>query len=74
MEAKREALVFDRVLLRTGGTWNVVSMDEFFDLPLSDRIRHVIDRSVAFQLDGRSVDQKEALAAIRRLRSEPTTR
>jgi hypothetical protein len=60
--------VFDRVLLKTPNGWEALGIEAFFDLPLSARIRHVIERTVAFQLDGRAVDQKEALAAIRRAR------
>jgi hypothetical protein len=57
------------VLLKQGDAWVEVTVDEFFALPLSKRIRHVIDRSVAFQRDGKEVDQKEALAHLRRMRA-----
>jgi hypothetical protein len=60
--------LFDRVLIREGGAWKQISLDEFFALPLSLRIRHVIERTVAFQLNGTEVDQREALAALRRAR------
>jgi hypothetical protein len=60
---------FDRVLLLRNEKWEPVSIDVFFALPLSQRIRHVIERTVAFQLRGSEVDQKEALAALRRLRA-----
>ncbi len=61
--------LFDRVLLQRDGSWQPVTVDAFFALPLSERIRHVIERTVAFQLRGAEVDQKEALAALRRLRA-----
>jgi len=60
--------LFDRVLLFRGGRWEALTVDEFFALPLSSRIQHVIERTVAFQLRGTEVDQKEALAALRRMR------
>ena len=65
--------VFNTVIVQTGGTWVPMSIEDFFALPLSTRIRHVIDRTVAFQLDGESVDQKDALAALRLLRVERKT-
>ena len=61
--------LFDRVLLQRAGKWQIVTIDEFFALPLSARIQHVIERTVAFQLRGAEVDQKEALAALRRMRA-----
>jgi hypothetical protein len=60
---------FDRVLVRSGADWRVLSPDEFFRLPLPERVRHVIQRTVTFQRGGRPVDQREALAALRRLRA-----
>lgn len=63
-----EAL-FDRVLLHQGENWVELTVDEFFALPLSHRIRHVIERTVSFKLRGIEVDQREALAALRRMRA-----
>jgi hypothetical protein len=40
------------------------------ELPLSTRIRHVIERTIVFHERGREVDQKQALAMLRRLRAE----
>ncbi|MGZ5970884.1 MAG: hypothetical protein ACXWP4_24600 [Polyangiales bacterium] len=57
------------MLLLRDQKWEPVSIEVFFALPLSERIRHVIERTVAFQLRGTEVDQKEALAALRRLRA-----
>lgn len=62
-------LLFDRVLLKQDGNWVELTVDEFFELPLSHRIRHVIERTVAFKLRGVEVDQREALAALRRMRA-----
>jgi eukaryotic-like serine/threonine-protein kinase len=41
----------------------------FFDLPLSDRIRHVIARTVVFLRQGVEVDRGEALAKMRERRA-----
>jgi hypothetical protein len=60
--------LFDRVLIREVAGWKQITLDEFFALPLSRRIRHVIERTVACQLNGAEVDQREALAALRRAR------
>ena len=59
--------VFDAVLLREDGVWKHYPPGEFLSLPLSVRIRHVIERTVRFQLDEQDVEQKAALAAIRQL-------
>lgn len=62
-------IVFDRILIERDGRWDAISLDEFFAFPLSQRIRHVIERKVRFQLAGVEVNQKDALASMRRLRA-----
>ena len=61
--------LFDGVLIFANGEWRPMTPEAFFDLPLSARIRHVIERTVVFRLNGVPVDQKQALAEIRRLRA-----
>lgn len=61
--------LFDTILLQRDGRWQAISIDSFFEIPLSQRIRHVIERTVRFQLRGAEVNQKEALASLRRLRA-----
>lgn len=43
------APAFDRVLTLSNGAWKPMSVGEFFELPLSVRIKHVIERTVAFR-------------------------
>lgn len=62
-------VLFDRVLLLRDGRHEVLTVDEFFALPLSQRIRHVIERTVTFKLGPTEVDHREALAALRRMRA-----
>ena len=71
MSAPAENLdaVFDSVLIDDGGGWRPISANDFFAIPLSRRIRHVLERTVSFRLKGVEVDRKDALAALRRLKS-----
>jgi hypothetical protein len=66
---RHSSQIFDRILLYRDGQIVQLSIEEFFGLPLDSRIRHVIQRTVTFELAGRPVDQKEALAALRLLRA-----
>jgi serine/threonine-protein kinase len=56
---------FDAVVLTDGPRPRRVSAEEFFALPLSARIQHVISRTVTFLKDGVEVDRQEALARMR---------
>jgi len=60
---------FDVVVIDSGGRRRTLSHGEFFALPLSDRIRHVIERSATFFKEGREVDRQAALARLRTLRA-----
>jgi hypothetical protein len=53
------------VVLTDGPRPRRVSAEEFFALPLSARIQHVISRTVTFLKDGVEVDRQEALARMR---------
>jgi serine/threonine protein kinase len=55
-------LPFDHVFLADGRR---LSAAAFFDLPLSERIQHVIARTVMFFRDGIEVDRQDALARMR---------
>jgi hypothetical protein len=57
-------LVLDRVII-SGPDRRDLSVAEFFRLPLSLRIRCVIERTATFYARGREVDRHEALAALR---------
>lgn len=56
---------FDLVLLETAGLRRRLTPNEFFALPLSERIRHVIERTATFMKDGREVDRQTALSRLR---------
>jgi hypothetical protein len=58
---------FDEILVRRDGDWYALSIAGFFELPLSLRISHVIERTIVFKRQGREVDQKAALAVLRRM-------
>lgn len=63
--------MFDRVLINTDGLWRATTEEEFSALPLEVRIRHVIKRTVVFQINGEPVEPREALAMLRRQYVEP---
>jgi hypothetical protein len=58
-------LVLDRVVISAPGERRDLSVPEFFRLPLSLRIRCVIERTATFYANGREVDRHAALAALR---------
>ncbi len=60
---------FDEAFIDVHGRVTRMTVDEFFALPISVRVRHVIERTVTFRLRGTVVDQKEALSAMRRFRT-----
>ncbi len=73
-EREERRSVFDTVFLREPSSWREITIDEFFELPLSERVRHVLERNVAFWRDGVEIDKKEALAVLRKLRAERNER
>ena len=62
---KQHTDVFDTVFIVVGGRRTELTPDEFFALPLSERIAHVIQRTVTFVKDGREVDRHLVLARLR---------
>jgi serine/threonine-protein kinase len=61
-------LPFDEVLLENDDGERRLSAEAFFELPLSERIRQVIERTVRFLRSGVEVDRQEALAQMRMMR------
>ncbi|MGH7440493.1 MAG: hypothetical protein ACRENE_32795 [Polyangiaceae bacterium] len=61
---------FDSVSICDGGVWQPIGVAEFFEIPLSRRIRHVLERTVRFSLRGVEIDRKDALASLRRTRTD----
>ena len=62
---KAGALPFDRVVLVEAGERRAMALDDFLSMPLPDKIRHILARSVEFYLGRTPVDRRAALAALR---------
>ena len=62
------AVPFDRVVLSEAGVQRTLSVKEFLALPLSQRIRVVLERKVAFYQDGAEIDRHVALDSLRTVR------
>ncbi len=62
-------LPFDRVVVTDGGTNRDLSPVEFFALPLAQRIRYIVQQQASFFADGESVDAREVLGQMRKIRA-----
>jgi hypothetical protein len=60
---------FDLVVLRNGGE-RKLSPDEFFALPLAERIKNVVSGKASFFAEGRAVDAREVLGSMRKQRAK----
>jgi hypothetical protein len=60
---------FDRVVLLDGASERTLSADEFFALPLAERIQYVVQQKAAFFDAETKVDAKQALSHLRKLRA-----
>ena len=61
-----EALPFDRVVVVDNGARLELTTAEFLRIRLQDRVRLILSRQVTFMGGDRPVDEKVALAALRR--------
>jgi hypothetical protein len=61
---------FDVVVVSDGSIRRNLSPEEFFALPLAERIQHVVQQRAAFFASGQPVEAKVALAQIRKLRTQ----
>lgn len=59
---------FDRVVVSDRDGQRQLTPGEFFALPLSSRIRMVLERTVTFYLGRVEIDRNAALEALRRIR------
>ena len=64
-EPSQLPLPFDGVLMPEDGARRRLTPEEFLALPLPVRILALLDDSLEFLQDGRPVDRKQALAALR---------
>lgn len=60
-----DALPFDEVRVSDASGSRTLTAAEFFRLPLSQRLRHVIAKTATFVCDGAEVDPQIALAQRR---------
>ncbi len=60
----------DRITITTDKGTRTIGVEEFLSLPVSERIGHVLSKTARFYANGEEIDGKEALAAVRALRSE----
>ena len=57
----------DRIVFHEPGRERSLTLDEYLATPLSERVRHVLARTVSFYKDGTAVDRQTALKALMRL-------
>lgn len=62
-------LPFDRVVIDDGGGTRDLTPEQFFSLPLAQRIQFVVEHRASFLSGEQRVDPKEALARIRQSRA-----
>jgi hypothetical protein len=51
------------------GTYSGVTVDQFLALPLEARLKHILDRTARFFVDGREVPAKEGMRLLREMTS-----
>lgn len=68
-EKKAVSYPFDQVVIAEAGQNRNLSPNEFFALPLAQRIQYVVQQKAVFLSAGQPVDSKEALSQMRRLRA-----
>lgn len=60
------AELVDRIVLdEPHGGSRELTLDDFFELPLNVRVRHLIERKVKFFKDGRELNAQRVLAELR---------
>jgi hypothetical protein len=63
------SMPFDRVVLVDGAGQRTLSAEEFFALPLAERIQYVVQQKASFFAANTPVDARQALSQMRRLRA-----
>ena len=58
-------LAFDSVSIVAGEGRRVLSVSDFLDLPIHERVRHILGRTVEFHSGGSAVQRAEALRSLR---------
>ena len=62
---KRDALPFNRVILQTEQGARRLTVTEFDAIPLTQRVRALLEKRLEFYLDQARVEQTDALRALR---------
>jgi hypothetical protein len=60
---------FDAVVVADGDVHRNLTPAEFFALPLAERIKCVVQQKASFYVKGESVDAREILSRIRKMRT-----
>ncbi len=58
-------LPFDTIVVGFGAEQRRMTVREFLELPLTERIGHILGRSITFFNGDTRVDEKKALACLR---------
>ncbi len=69
-EAPATKLPFDAVVVTEGNTSRNLTPEEFFALPLAERIKYVVSQRASFLAGGRTVDAREVLSQMRKMRAQ----
>ena len=63
-------LPFDVVVVAEGSVSRNLTPQEFFALPLAERIKYVVSQRASFFAAGRPVDSREVLSQMRKMRAQ----
>lgn len=63
-------LPFDVVVVAEGDARKNLTPEEFFALPLAERIKYVVSQRASFFAEGRVVDAREVLSQMRKMRAQ----
>jgi hypothetical protein len=64
-------MVFDRVVRKTAHGDESMPAADFLALPLTERVRLILEQSVAFYMGDKPVKASKALAGLRKDATEP---
>jgi len=57
--------VIDRVILTTGHNSQELSLDQFLDLPLNERIQLILERAATFYRGDTVIERQDAMRYLR---------
>jgi len=63
-------LPFDVVVVAEGEARTNLTPEQFFALPLAERIKYVVSQRASFFAEGRAVDAREVLSQMRKMRAQ----